>query len=406
MPDVAEQLRILTDGTEQVLPPDELERKLARVVAGERPPLRAKLGVDPTSPDIHIGHAVPLGKLRTFQELGHTAVLIIGGFTARVGDPSGRTTTRPPLTDEQVRANAATYVEQARKVLLPEPLEVVDNADWLAPLSMEDVLRLASRLTVAQLLQREDFATRYREGRPITLSEFLYPLLQGQDSVAIRADVELGGTDQTFNLLVGRDLQVAAGQEPQVVMTLPLLEGTDGVEKMSKSLGNAIGVDDEPFEMFGKAMSIPDELIVTYLRLATPVPVAHADRVETGLADASLHPNDAKRAMARELVSLYHSPEAAASAEERFNTQFRHRGIPDDIGEFALGDTDPWFLPSLLQAALGVASGSEARRLIRSGAVRLDGDVCTDEGAHVAAADLDGRVLQAGRRRFARLIRS
>ena len=393
---------MLVDGTEQVLPVAELERKLQRAVSGERPPLRAKLGVDPTSPDLHVGHAVALTKLRQFQDLGHTAVLIIGGFTARVGDPSGRSSTRPRLSDEEVRANARTYLDQARLVLDSERIEVVDNADWLAPMSMVDVLALASQMTVARMLERSDFAERHRGGRPIALSEFLYPLLQGQDSVAVRADVELGGTDQTFNLLVGRDLQQAAGQEPQVVMTMPLLEGLDGVAKMSKSAGNSIGLTDDPADMFGKAMSIPDGLIAKYLHLAVGAPAEEVAAVRTGLGDGTLHPNAAKRAMARALVSRYHPAGAAEEAEQRFDTQFKDRAIPDDVPTFSLG-AGPWFLPSLLQEALGVASGSEARRLVKEGGVRLDGEALTDPTAEYPSTDLAGRVLQVGRRRFARL---
>jgi tyrosyl-tRNA synthetase len=400
----AEQLRILLDGVEQVLPAEEFERKVTEAACGERPPLRAKLGVDPTSPDIHLGHTVVLRKLAAFQRLGHTAVLIIGGFTAQVGDPSGRSTTRPRLTPKDVEANARTYLDQVRKVLLPERLEVVNNSDWLAPMTMADVLRLTAQMTVARVLERSDFAARYKQGRPIAVSEFLYPLLQGQDSVAIRSDVELGGTDQTFNLLVGRDLQQAAGQDPQCVLTLPLIEGLDGAAKMSKTAGNTIGVDEPAAEMFGKAMSVRDELMVKYFRLVTDVHPAEVEAIAAGLADGSLHPGETKRRLAREIVTLYHDAAAAAAAEERFNVQFRDRAVPDDIPVFGLGGQQRWFLPALLQAAGLAASGSEARRLVRQGAVRLDGQVLADPTAELAAADLHDRVLQAGKRRFARLV--
>jgi tyrosyl-tRNA synthetase len=359
--------------------------------------------VDPTSPDIHLGHTVVLRKLAAFQRLGHVAVLIIGGFTAQVGDPSGRLTTRPRLTAEDVDANAATYLAQVRKVLLPERLEVVNNADWLAPMTMGDVLRLTARMTVARMLERQDFAARFREGRPIAVSEFLYPLLQGQDSVAVRSDVELGGTDQTFNLLVGRGLQEAAGQEPQCIMTLPLIEGLDGAAKMSKTAGNTIGVDEPPAEMFGKAMSIRDDLMVKYFRLVTDVPPDAVEAVAAGLAAGSLHPRDTKRRLAREIVTLYHSAEAAEAAEERFDIQFRQRAVPDDIPSFELGATDPWVLPNLLAAAGLARSTSDARRLVAQGAVRLDGTPLSDPTAELAAAELAGRVLQVGKRRFARL---
>jgi tyrosyl-tRNA synthetase len=279
----AEQLKVLLDGVAEVLPAEEFERKVTEAAQGARQPLRAKFGMDPTAPDIHIGHTVVLRKLRDFQQLGHTAVLIIGGFTAQVGDPSGQSATRPRLSPEQVQANAQTYLDQAGKVLLPEPLEVVNNADWLESMTMSRVLELTAQMTLARMLEREDFADRYKTGKPIAISELLYPLLQGQDSVAVRSDVELGGTDQTFNLLVGRTLQERAGQDPQTVLTMPLLEGTDGTAKMSKTAGNAIGVDDDPADMFGKVMSIPDGLMEKYFRLITDV---HPD--ETDLIAASL----------------------------------------------------------------------------------------------------------------------
>ncbi|HVL99304.1 MAG TPA: tyrosine--tRNA ligase [Egibacteraceae bacterium] len=402
----AEQAKILLDAVEQALPAGELERKLDGVVAGTRAPLRVKFGMDPTSPDIHIGHTVVLRRLRDFQRLGHTAVLLIGGFTARVGDPSGRTATRPRLSAKEVAAHAETYLEQARKVLLLDNLEVVDNSDWLEAMGMADVLGLTAQMTVARMLERADFAARYRQGRPIAVSEFLYPLLQGHDSVAIRADVELGGTDQTFNLLVGRDLQATAGQDPQTVLTLPLLEGTDGRAKMSKTAGNTIDLDDDPADMFGKVMSIPDALTEKYLRLVTDVHPDEADRIARGLADGTLHPGETKRRLAREIVRLYHGGDAAAAAEARFDRQFRDRAVPDEVPEFPLGPTDPWFLPSLLQAAGLAASGSEARRLVSQGAVRLDGEPLRDATAELPASALDGHVLQAGRRRFVRLVRS
>ncbi len=399
----AAQLRILTDGAEQVLPADEFEQRVTLAARGERPPLRAKLGVDPTSPDIHLGHSVILRKLRDFQRLGHTAVLIIGGFTAQVGDPSGRTATRPRLTADDVARNAQTYLAQVRKVLLDEPLEVVNNSDWLAPMQMADVLRLTSRMTVARMLERADFAARYEQRRPIAVSEFLYPLLQGQDSVAIRSDVELGGTDQTFNLLVGRDLQMAEGQQGQCILTMPLIEGTDGSAKMSKSYGNAIGLDDDPADMFGKVMSLPDELMVKYFRLVTDLSPDEVDAIDAGLASGELHPAQTKRRLGREIVTLYHSAQDAAAAEERFHTQFVARGVPDGIAEFDLGQERSWFLPTLLVAAGLCSSGSEARRQTSAGAVKLDGVALTDPTATLDRGDLSGKVLQVGKRRFARL---
>lgn len=407
MKPAAEQLRVLLDGAEQVLPAEEFERRVTAAARQERPPLRVKLGVDPTSPDIHLGHAVVLRKVRDFQRMGHTAVLIIGGFTARVGDPSGRSTTRPRLTREDVEANARTYLAQVRKVLLDAPLEVVDNADWLAPLTMEDVLRLTSQMTVARMLERQDFATRYRGGKPIAVSEFLYPLLQGQDSVAVRSDVEIGGTDQTFNLLVGRDLQEAAGQPGQCVLTMPLVEGLDGSEKMSKTAGNTIGVDEPAEEMFGKTMSMRDELMEKYFRLGTDLHPDEVAGIAAGLASGELHPGETKRRLAREIVTLYHGADAAREAEARFDVQFKERSVPHDIPEFDLGDRPSWFLPALLSAdGTGLcASGAEARRMVRQGAVRLDGEPLTEPTAEIASTVLADRVLQVGKRRFARLVR-
>jgi len=402
MSDVDEQLKVLTHGVADIQPYAEFERRIRQAAAGERPPLRVKFGIDPTSTDIHVGHSVVFRKLAEFQRFGHTAVLIIGGFTAQVGDPSGKSATRPRLTAEEVTANAETYLEQVRLVLEDEPLEVTDNRDWLSGMTLSDVLTLTSQMTVARMLERADFAQRYAANTPIAISEFLYPLLQGRDSVAVRADVELGGTDQTFNLMTGRGLQQAAGQEPQCVLTMPLIEGLDGSAKMSKSLGNAIGITDEANDMYGKTMRLRDELIVKYLRLVTDVPPDEVDEVAARLADGELNPRDAKRRLARELVALYHSPEAARAAEERFDLQFRDRGVPDDIPTVVL-EEDRWFLPSLLQAADLVTSGSEARRMVAQGAVRLSGEILTDPTAEFDLNHLDGSVLQVGKRRFARL---
>ena len=402
MSDIDEQLRVLTHGVAEIQPFDEFERRLRQAAAGERPPLRVKFGIDPTSTDIHVGHSVVIRKLAEFQRFGHTAVLIIGGFTAQVGDPSGRSKTRPRLTAEQVSANARTYLDQVRLILHDDPLEIVDNRDWLAPMTLHDVLHLTSQMTVARMLERADFAERYRSNTPIAVSEFLYPLLQGQDSVAVAADVELGGTDQTFNLLVGRGLQQAAGQEPQCVLTMPLIEGLDGSAKMSKSLGNVIGITDEAHDMYGKAMRLRDELIVKYLRLVTDVAPDDVEAMAARLADGSMNPRDAKRRLARELVTLYHSADAARAAEERFDLQFRDRGVPADIPTVSLA-AETWFLPSLLQEAGLVASGSEARRMVAQGAVRLDGEVLADATAEYDLHRLDGSVLQVGKRRFARL---
>jgi len=401
----AEQLKVLRDGAEQVLPGEEFDRKVAEAARGDRPPLRAKLGLDPTKPDLHLGHSVVLRKLRDFQRLGHTAVLIVGGFTAQVGDPSDRSATRPRLSAEEVRAHAATYLEQAGRVLLDSPLEVRDNSEWLAAMSMSEVLDLTSHMTVARMLDRNDFAARYRDGRPIAITEFLYPLLQGQDSVAISSDVELGGTDQTFNLLVGRTLQEAAGQEPQCVVTMPLIEGLDGSAKMSKTAGNTVDIDADPAEQFGRLMSLPDALMVKYLRLVTDLGPDEVDAIAAGLADGSLHPGQTKRRLAGEVVALYHDREAAEAAERRFDVQFKQHAVPNDIPEHRLGSAERHFLPSLLHATHLADSGSDARRKVAQGSVRLDGEVLGDPTAELDAADLDGRVLQVGRRAFVRLVR-
>jgi tyrosyl-tRNA synthetase len=403
--DVARQVQVLRAGAADVIPAEELERKLARS-AGARP-LRVKLGIDPSAPDLHLGHAVVLGALRRFQDLGHTAVLIVGDFTGLVGDPTGQSETRPVLSPEELEANARTYLEQAERVLDVERAEIRRNSEWLAPLTFADVARLAGTLTVARLLERDDFSARFRHGRPISLSEFLYPLMQGYDSVAVEADVELGGTDQTFNLLVGRDIQRAHGQEPQVAFTVPLLPGTDGGRKMSKSFGNHVGLTDPPEEQFGRTMSIPDELIGPWFRLCTALPREDVDVIERGLADGSLRPEEQKRRLAREIVARYHGPALADEAEARFDRVHREHEIPDDVPEVpipaeAVGDDVVW-LPRLL-AALGMASSNaDGRRLIEQGGVRLDGRPISDPDAELDPADLTGRVIQVGRRRFVRI---
>jgi tyrosyl-tRNA synthetase len=404
--DVAEQVRFLSRNAAEVISPEELGRKLERAGTEGRP-LRVKLGLDPTAEHVTLGWAVVLRKLREFQDLGHTAVLIVGDFTARVGDPSGRTEARPRLAREVVEGYARRLLGQFERVLSPERLEVRYNSEWLDSMGMEQVLRLTGLTTVARMLERDDFARRYAEGRPISLTELLYPLFQAYDSVAVRADVELGGTDQTFNLLVGRDVQRDHGQDPQVVLTMPLLEGLDGVQKMSQSLGNYVGITEPPAEMFGKLMRVPDPLIVKYLRLCTPLPEEEVDGIERDLARGDLRPDLAKRRLAREVVDLYHGPGAGEAAERRFDLVHREREIPVDVPEVPLpeslaGEERVW-LPRLL-AQLGLASSSsEARRLIRQGGVRIDGEPVTDPEAEVGVRGLRGKVLQVGRRRFVRV---
>jgi tyrosyl-tRNA synthetase len=378
----------LTRNVVDALPAGELERKLT---LGR--PLRVKLGVDPTSADIHLGHTVVLTKLREFQDLGHKVVLIIGDYTARVGDPSGRSKSRPMASGEEIDANARTYQEQAMTVLRedPELLEVRRNSEWL-DMTMEDFFRLARFATAAQILERDDFAKRWAAREPITILELLYPLLQGYDSVAIKADVELGGTDQKFNLLMARDIQRAYGVPEQAVMTLPILTGTDGVEKMSKSLGNYVGVTDAPSDMYGKTLSIPDGSIEDWAGLLLSAPLGASG------------PRDRKRELARALVARFHSDDAGRAAEEHFDRVFIQREVPEDIDVFFFDD-DLVHVPALIAEAFG-GSRSEARRLLAQGSVKLDGEPLDAEDQDVAAQRLEGAVLQVGKRRFRRLQRA
>lgn len=405
--DAEGQLDFLARNAAEVVPADGLAAKLRRSLAEGRP-LRIKLGLDPTAGEVTLGWAVVLRKLREFQDLGHTAVLIVGDFTARVGDPSGKSETRPRLDKEVVRANADRVLGQFGAILSEERLEVRYNSEWLDGMGMEDVLRLTASYTVARILERDDFAKRYADRRPISIMELLYPLFQGLDSVAVEADVELGGNDQKFNLLVGRDLQRDYGQEPQVALTMPLLVGLDGERVMGQSLGNYVGITEAPEDMFGKLMSIPDGLIAQYLRLCTKAPAAQVDEIESAMEAGSLRPDVAKREMAREVVDLYHGVGSGEAAEKRFDLVHREHGVPSDLPEVALPvgavvDGKIW-LPRLL-AELGLASSnSEARRLIEQGGLRVDGHVVGDAAAEWKPEDLAGRVIQAGRRRFVRLL--
>ncbi len=405
-PKPSEQLEALLPGVAEVVPAEELGKRLERSAAEDRP-LRVKLGIDPSRPDLHLGHAVVLRKLRKFQDLGHTAVLIIGDFTGRVGDPSGQSETRPFLTEDEIQANAQTYLDQAGTVLDMGRAEVRRNSEWLGAMEMSDVLRLTASYTVARMLEREDFRQRYQEGRPISVVEFLYPLMQAMDSVSTEADVEMGGTDQTFNLLVGRDIQERYGQEPQVVFTMPLLEGTDGVRKMSKSYDNYVGLTEPPEEQFGKLMRVPDELIVRYLLLCTELGPEGAAEVERALADGSRKPNEEKRRMAREVVTLYHGKEAGMEAEARFDKVHRQHELPNDVPDVvipseAVVEGRVW-LPRLMTEVGLASSNADARRLIEGGGVRLDGEVVADAAAEYVPPELHRKVLQVGRRRFVRL---
>jgi tyrosyl-tRNA synthetase len=398
---VDEQLRILTAGTVDCITEAELRTRLE---SGR--PLRVKLGIDPTASDIHLGFAVVLRKLRQFQDLGHVAVLILGDFTARVGDPSGRSATRPPLTPEQVDAHAETYVDQVRTILdfSPDRIELVRNAGWLGRLDMADVLRLTARTTVARIMERDDFSTRFAEGSPIALSELLYPLLQGTDSVEVHADVELGGTDQLFNCLMGRHLQSQAGQDPQVVLTTPLLEGLDGVQKMSKSLGNYVGIAEPPAEQFGKLMSIPDELMARYFTLTTGWLPDRVEATLTELQSGALAPVDAKRLLARTVVDLYHGEGAGDAAEGEFDRVHKDHAVPSDVPTRVVPAAElPTRLARVLALVELVPSGKEGRRKIEQGGVRLDGEKVADPDLEVGAGDIDGRLLSVGRRAWARV---
>jgi tyrosyl-tRNA synthetase len=394
---MTENLKSLFRGTDTVLPEGDLEGRLA-----EGRPLRVKLGMDPTAPAVTLGWAVVLRKLRQFQEAGHTAVLIVGDFTAQVGDPSGKSETRRRLSADEVRGHADSVLAGFRRVLLPDRLEVRYNSEWLAAMDMADVLEMTAQVTVAQMLERSDFADRFDAHQPISVMEFMYPLLQGMDSVAVEADVELGGADQLWNLMMGRVLQERHGQRPQIAMTMPLLIGTDGEQKMSQSLGNYIGIEDAADDMFGKVMSIPDKLMVQYFELATGVPLPEINEIREGLASGELHPGYVKRRLAREIVDLYHGAGAGTASEAVFDQVFKRHEAPDDVPEYSLTGDDPVFLPVLLKEAGMVGSSSDGRRMLGQGAVKLDGEVLKE--LEFPRDALVGGVLQVGKRRFVRFV--
>jgi tyrosyl-tRNA synthetase len=400
-PPVKEQLDLLLRGVEEVISVEDLERKLERS-SKTGTPLVVKEGFDPTAPDLHLGHTVQLRKLKQFQDLGHRVIFLIGDFTGRVGDPSGRSKTRPPMTAEDIERNAQTYREQVFKILDPQKTEIRFNSEWLGALSPYDFLRLTSHYTVARMLERNDFETRYRSGQPIAILEFMYPLLQAYDSVALKSDVELGGTDQKFNLLLGRTLQEHYGVEPQVCLMLPLLVGTDGTEKMSKSLNNYIGIHEPPKQIYGKTLSIPDELIVSYFTLATDVPKAEIERMAQEMKSGQLNPRDAKRRLGRELVTLYHSAEAAEQAEAEFDRVFARKETPDEIADFFVDPNEESPLAKLIVESGGAQTNSEARRLIEAGGVRLDGEKVSDSNLRVKLNK--PTLLKVGKRFFVRLI--
>jgi tyrosyl-tRNA synthetase len=393
---VSESLEIVKRGCDELLVEDELARKLA---TGRK--LRVKLGLDPTAPDLHLGHTVVINKLKHFQDLGHQVQFLIGDFTGMIGDPTGKNQTRPPLSREQIEANAATYREQVFKILDPERTQVLFNSEWSDKLGAEGMIRLAARYTVARMLERDDFGKRYRANQPIAIHEFLYPLMQGYDSVAMKADVELGGTDQKFNLLVGRELQKDYGQEPQVIITMPLLEGLDGVNKMSKSLGNYVGIAEPPSEIFGKLMSISDELMWRYAELLSFEPMATVrkwrEEVESGR-----NPRDIKALLAGEIVARFHGADAARAAQEEFERRFRHGALPEDMPEVTVSCAEAGIaVVQLLKQAGLVPSVSEAARLVEQGGVKLDGARVEDKSMKVARGETV--VAQVGKRRFARI---
>ena len=396
MIDIDHQLALIKRGCDELLVEEELVRKLR---TGRR--LRVKLGIDPTAPDLHLGHTVVINKLRHFQDLGHHVQFLIGDFTGMIGDPSGRNATRPPLSPEQIQENAKTYEKQVFKILDPDKTEILFNSAWSHALGAEGMIRLAARYTVSQLLARDDFAKRFRAEQPIHLHELLYPLMQGYDSVAMRSDVELGGTDQKFNLLVGRELQKQFGQESQIIVTTPLLEGLDGVQKMSKSLGNYVGIDEPPQEMFGKLMSIADELMWRYLELLSfrPLDEIHGWRREV---EAGRNPRDVKVALAQEIVERFHGKAAADKALADFESRFRDGQMPDEIPEVTVpAGADPLAITQVLKAAGLTPSTSEALRMIDQGGVRLDGERVSDKGLKLGRGTY---VLQVGKRKFAKVI--
>ncbi len=397
MPSVEESLELIRRGADEILVEKELVKKLEK---GK--PLRVKAGFDPTAPDLHLGHTVLINKLRQFQDLGHEVMFLIGDFTGMIGDPTGKSVTRPPLTREQVLENARSYEEQIYKILDPEKTLVLFNSSWMGEMDAADLIQLAAKHTVARMLERDDFSKRYKNGQPIAIHEFLYPLVQGYDSVAMKADVELGGTDQKFNLLVGRQLQEAYGQEPQVVLTMPILEGLDGVQKMSKSLNNYIGITDAPEEMFGKIMSISDDLMWRYFELLSFRPMSEIDGFRRQIEEGA-NPRDIKFLLGEEIVARFHDRQAAEKARQAFIDRFRKGAMPEDMPEVELGAPNEEGMPiaNLLKEAGLVASTSEAYRMIKQGAVRLDGDRVEDRGRLLKPGT--EVVAQVGKRRFARV---
>ncbi len=401
------QMDIIILGTDSILIEEELECIVKKSIEEDKP-LKVKLGLDPTSPDIHLGHAVVLNKLRQFQDLGHRAILIIGDYTARIGDPSGRSTLRPELSAEDIDRNAKTYMKQAFKILDPEKIEVVKNSNWLKSLRFEDILNLTSRFTVARMLERDDFKKRFKSNTPIAIMEFLYPIMQAYDSIAIEADVELGGTDQRFNLLMGRELQKELSQKPQIAITMPILVGTDGIEKMSKSLGNYIGVDESPQEIFGKVMSIPDNIMIDYFRLVTTLNSKEIREIENNIKKKKLNPSIAKRKLAKIIVENLYTKNDALKAEENFDLIFKKKGIPDKVEQYIINlkslKNKKISLVQLLTDSGLVKSNSEARRLVAQGGIKINDRKINDPNLELNLNDLSEKVIQRGKRHFRKII--
>lgn len=400
-PPINEQMDMIRFGAMEIIPEDELVKKLEKSLKNNKP-LIIKLGADPSRPDLHIGHAVVLNKMRQFQDLGHIATLIIGDFTGMIGDPTGRNKTRPQLTLEEAQANGISYLEQANLILSKERLQVRHNSEWLAKMSFREVIDLASKYTVAQLLERDDFSKRYKEGIPISVHELLYPLAQAMDSVAIQSDIELGGTDQKFNLLVGREIQRAYGLEPQCILTVPILEGIDGVEKMSKSYNNYIALTDSPDEMFGKIMSIPDVLITRYLLYAAFAPMAEVEKIKNSIEKEGVNPRDAKIDLAMRIVEKYHSKEASQQALDHFEKIFKHKELPDEIPEYVMeNDSKDLNIQDILVISQLCPSKKEAKRLIEQGGVYIDNEKQTDPFAKIDLSE--PKIFKVGKRKFLKI---
>ena len=398
-PPINEQMDLIRRGAVEIIPEEELVQKLEKSDK-ENKPLNIKLGCDPSRPDLHIGHSVVLRKLAQFQSLGHQAILIVGDFTGMIGDPSGRSATRPALSLKETRINGESYFNQATKILVRGKTRMVYNSEWLSEMNFEEVIKLASKYTVARMIERDDFTKRFKAGEPISVHEFLYPLAQAMDSVAIKSDVELGGTDQKFNLLVGRDIQREYGMEPQCILTMPLIAGTDGIEKMSKSYDNYIGISESPNEIYGKTLSIPDNLIYTYFELATSISSDELSKIKKQLSDSNVNPRDIKRKLARTLVSTYYNESEAQFAEEEFDRIFIKKEIPDEINEFKLTEKKIGILDLITKVNFAPSRG-EAKRLVTQGGVTIDGEKINDVNSEIVVKD--GLILKVGKRKFVKL---